>query len=113
MTEKKLTLFVTTRPSRAGDLQEPDINAQMKKMLEESWAEKLGINVDKLRAGVVGTETDSTYQTSSSTISGTETVHNGVADDCTADNTTDSQTDQWTDDLHNDGGTGGIIDIPF
>ncbi len=112
MTEKKHTLFVTTRPSRAGELQSPSVESEAKRMLEESWAESLGIDVEKLRAGVEGTESSSSHQTCSASLTGTATTG---GKDVTTDSETDCESDQMTDDITNDGGnnTGGVIDIPF
>ncbi len=112
MTEKKLTLFVTTRPSRAEELQVPSVDTEAKRMLEETWAMNLGIDVDKLRAEVEGTESSCSHQTCSSSLSGTDTKNGG---DITTDNTTDCESDTMTDDIKNDGGnnTGGIVDQPF
>lgn len=112
MTEKKHTLFVTTRPSRAGELQTPSVDTEAKRMLEESWAKSLGIDVNKLREGVEGTESSSSHQTCSASLSGTETKN---GEDVTTDHETDCESDSMTDDIHNDGSnnTGGIVDIPF
>ncbi|MGJ5197493.1 hypothetical protein [Bradyrhizobium sp. HKCCYLRH1030] len=115
MTEKHLVLFALTRPSRAHELQEPSETIAIKQMLEEKWAKSLGVDLDKLKKSVTGTDTTSTLHTGGSTLVGTETMHNGVVDDCASDQESDGDPDTptITDDIHNDGGTGGVIDIPL
>lgn len=103
-------LFVLSTPSRSDEVKAKTLSNSIKQMLEEDFAARLGVDVAKLRTDNSGTESESPIGTGTQCFSSTDTSD---GEDTTSDTTVDDPASTITDDIHNDSGTGAIIDIPL
>ncbi|MBV9774993.1 MAG: hypothetical protein JO040_13650 [Gemmatimonadetes bacterium] len=92
-------LFVTSRPSRNKEVRGSGQLATARQTLELDWAERHGVDIEKLQPTMSMTDSTSSHTTQSPTWVGTPT-ENG--NDLHSDQQTDSETSEISDDLKND-----------
>ena len=107
--EGRRYLFVLSTPSRADEVQAETLSDSLKRMLEDDYAARLGVDAERFRASESGTESTSQIGSGTQCFSSTDTSN---GDDVTTDTTVDDPASTIVDDIQNDSGTGGIIDIP-
>lgn len=99
MADERGVIFVLARQTRAGELETSAIEGDVRRMLEDEFAAKLGIDIEQLRAGS-GTESRCDKTITSATLSGTETA-TGLGDMKT-DKEADEKTVNFVDDMDSD-----------
>ncbi len=100
MSEQRGVIFVLAQSSRRGDVAGEPAQKAMKEMLEDAFAEKLGIDASELRTRDDSTESMCNHTTTAPTWVGTETDE-GLGD-IHADKVDDTETYEIVDDIKGD-----------